>query len=86
MDVEIRNPTGYDAQVLIRAYSPAAAILAGAKWELSGDELHVHLAANGKAALLQIDDVPLIIVTSGSPARILVAVNGLFRSQARISF
>ena len=39
------------AQVLIRAYSPAAAILAGAKWELDGDELHVHLAANGKAAL-----------------------------------
>ena len=39
------------AQVLIRAYSPAAAILAGAKWELRGDELHVHLAANGKAAL-----------------------------------
>ena len=39
------------AQVLIRAYSPAAAILAGAKWELYGDELHVHLAANGKAAL-----------------------------------
>ena len=39
------------AQVLVRAYSPAAAILAGAKWELDGDELHVHLAANGKAAL-----------------------------------
>ena len=42
--------------------------------------------AGDRAALLQIDDIPLIIVTSGSPARILVAVNGIFRSQARISF
>ena len=40
------------AQVFIRAHSPAAAILAGAKWELDGDTLHIHLAANGKAALL----------------------------------
>lgn len=30
---------------LPRRFSP------GAKWELDGDELHVHLAANGKAAL-----------------------------------
>ena len=39
------------SQVLIRAYSPSAAILAGARWELDGETLHVHLAANGKASL-----------------------------------
>ncbi len=35
------------AQVLIQAYPPAIAILAGAKWEISDDTITVHLAANG---------------------------------------
>ncbi len=34
-------------RVLEDAYSPAAAILAGCKWELSGDELRANLRANG---------------------------------------
>ncbi|MFI3313085.1 MAG: PolC-type DNA polymerase III [Eubacteriales bacterium] len=37
--------------VLSRAYSPARAILAGAKWRLEDDVLHCDLRANGKAQL-----------------------------------
>ena len=39
------------AQVFIRAYSPAAGSLAGAKYELTGGKLSIHLPANGKAEL-----------------------------------
>ncbi len=39
-------------RVLISAYSPAAAILAGCRWELGEKECRVHLAANGKDSLL----------------------------------
>jgi len=39
------------SQILIRAYSPAAATLAGCEWTLEGDRLHLRLRANGKDAL-----------------------------------
>ena len=39
------------AQVFIRAYSPAAGSLAGAKYELTDGKLSIHLPANGKAEL-----------------------------------
>ena len=43
----------YDlARVFVRAYSPAAAILAGARWEMDGETLRVHLQANGRDELL----------------------------------
>ena len=40
------------AQVFIRAYSPAAASLAGAKWTISAEKIEIQLAANGKDELL----------------------------------
>lgn len=40
------------AQVLIRQYSPAAASLAGARWEIQDNVIRVYLRANGKEALL----------------------------------
>ena len=47
----------YDlSRVFVRAYSPAAAILAGAKWELDGETLTIRLQANGRQELL--DHVP----------------------------
>ena len=39
------------AQVFIKAYSPAAGSLAGAKYELLDSKLTIHLPANGKADL-----------------------------------
>ena len=36
------------SRLMIRHYSPAAAILAGCQWELSEEHCSVHLAANGK--------------------------------------
>ena len=39
------------AQVFIKAYSPAAGSLAGAKYELENNKLTIHLPANGKADL-----------------------------------
>ena len=39
------------AQVFIKAYSPAAGSLAGAKYELESGKLTIHLPANGKADL-----------------------------------
>ena len=43
----------YDlSRVFVRAYSPAAAILAGAKWELDGETLTIRLQANGRQELL----------------------------------
>ncbi len=38
-------------RVLTDAFSPAAAILAGCRWELHGDELNAHLRANGVSQL-----------------------------------
>ena len=39
------------AQVFIKAYSPAAGSLAGAKYALENNKLTIHLPANGKADL-----------------------------------
>ena len=39
------------AQVFIRAYSPAAGILAGAEWTVGEEEIFIHLRANGKKLL-----------------------------------
>ena len=39
-------------RVFVRAYSPSAAILAGARYALEGDTLTIHLRANGKKELL----------------------------------
>ena len=41
------------AQVFIRAFSPCAAILAGARWEVGEQTLTIHLKANGKDTILQ---------------------------------
>ena len=39
-------------RVFVKAYSPSAAILAGAGYALEGDTLTIHLRANGKNELL----------------------------------
>jgi len=41
------------ARVFIRAFSPSAAILAGARWEIGGDTVTIHLQANGKDSILR---------------------------------
>ena len=41
------------AQVFIRAYSPSAAILAGAAYEVSDEAVTIRLRANGRADILQ---------------------------------
>ena len=41
------------AQVFIRAFSPSAAILAGAQYTVEDDTVTIHLRANGKDSILQ---------------------------------
>jgi DNA polymerase-3 subunit alpha (Gram-positive type) len=41
------------ARVFIRAFSPSAAILAGARWEVGDETVTIHLQANGKDNILQ---------------------------------
>ena len=45
-------PTHELLRVLCEAYSMAAGILAGAKWDVSEEQIDIHLLANGKEAMI----------------------------------